>query len=155
MLLISILFLLLPALLVWAAVNDALSRLIPNGVVAALALTFPAAALLAGWPSSLVAAHFACGAVVCAATFGLFSLGVFGGGDAKLFSAAALWFGWDWIAAFTIATSLFGGVLALLYVLPRLIGGRGQAPATLPYGLAIAAGGLYLFPDWAIWLANS
>lgn len=154
--LLQAVLLMFPALLVWAAASDFLTRLIPNATVAALAAGFLAAAPLLGFSAQAFFLHFLCAACVLTGGFFLFNAGWIGGGDAKLFSAAALWLGWDWLAVFALATSLFGGLLALAYViLPRLSPTPATPPATIPYGVAIAAAGLYLFPEWTIWLRQS
>ncbi len=146
--------LLLPALLVWAASGDFLTRIIPNALAVALAAAFIAMALGTGWPPALILSHASCAAIMLAAGFALFGGGVIGGGDAKLFAAAALWFGWEWIAPLAVATSLFGGILAVVYLtVPRLA--NAGRPASLPYGVAIAAAGLYLFPEWMLWASRA
>jgi prepilin peptidase CpaA len=148
--------LLFPAILALAASHDVVSRIIPNPLVAGLGLGFFAAAGVSGLPHSAIAAHAGCGFVVLAGGLLLFARGVAGGGDAKLAAAVALWLGWELLAAFLIATSLFGGGLAVLYLLLRLARGESgerRAP-TLPYGAAIAAAGLYLFPGSALALAS-
>ena len=106
--------------------------------------------------------------------FFLFARNWMGGGDVKLISVGALWAGPALLPEFLIVTSLVGGVQALASVLrlPTLVmaslpfgfaqlaphtatnaapttasGGNANQPTkkrTLPYGVAIAAGGLYV-----------
>ena len=54
------------------------------------------------------------GAVMLIAGFALFAAGIFGGGDAKLLAASALWFGWPGIARYIFVVALLGGLLALV-----------------------------------------
>jgi prepilin peptidase CpaA len=94
----------------------------------------------------------------------MFSLGLIGGGDAKLASATALWLGWDVLMNYGLVTAIFGGALsiALLAIrkvpLPRLLLdhkwiARLHSPETgIPYGVALAAGGLVVYPESLVWL---
>lgn len=142
----------LPVLLVWAAAGDIVTRAIPNTVVLLLAVCFGVFALAAGIPAVQVVAHLACAGMVLACGFFLFTRGLIGGGDAKLLAAAALWFGFDSLLPFFAATALAGGVLSLAWLAMSAASmqmGRTTALARdIPYGAAIAAGALAVFPDW-------
>ncbi len=142
----------LPVILVWAAAVDILTRAIPNTVVLLLAACFALFAVAAGMPLAQVAAHAACASAVLLFGFLLFSLSVVGGGDAKLLAAASLWFGFETLLPFLAATALAGGVLSLAYLAFSAVRvGLGQDVSiarTVPYGAAIAAGGLAVVPDW-------
>lgn len=145
------------AVFVWAALSDARRYLIPNAASVLLAALFAVYAfavpegVLSG-PSIL--AHAATGAVVFGLGAGLFYAGIMGGGDVKLFAAAALWAGPERIADALLATALAGGVLGVAMLAVRRLTSR-AAPtpsgetavsavdARLPYGIAIAAGGLW------------
>jgi prepilin peptidase CpaA len=144
--------LLFPVLLVFAASHDLMTRLIPNPLVVALVAAFPFAALAVGLPLLTVALHILCCVTVVGLGFGLFAGGYIGGGDAKLFGATALWLGWDMLPALILTTAISGGLLALAYLAVYALMPKkrdAQAP-TLPYGCAIAASGLYLFPQWLL-----
>jgi prepilin peptidase CpaA len=138
------------ALLLVAAVSDIIRRRIPNWVVLgliglyALALVFGVAP--SGWLSGLGAA-----AIVLVVTYGLYHFGVIGAGDAKLFSAAALFLGLTNLASFALMTVLVGGLMAVgvLIVHPKRVmrglTARGRAEGAgrgIPYGVAIAIGGI-------------
>lgn len=157
------------ALLVIAAVGDARARRIPNWLTGSVAALYPVYVLTSptavAWPMALGVA----GAIFVVG-FLLFALHALGGGDVKLIAAASLWAGLDHLALFALVTGLAGGVLALACLLLRarsgVIGaplaaldmawsgparpsaaGAGGAAAssergTVPYGIAIAAGGL-------------
>lgn len=134
------------AIFLAAAVTDLRSRRIPNGLALALAALGLARMVLAvpetgAAPSGdllAAAAVFAVGALA-------FHLGVLGGGDVKLMAAGALWTGAALADEFLMTTLLAGGVLALVYVtrgvVSRFRTGE-RADLTLPYGIAIAAGGV-------------
>ncbi|MGD9536194.1 MAG: prepilin peptidase [Alphaproteobacteria bacterium] len=145
------------ALLVYAAASDARRYLIPNWVSVALVLLFAPYALLspapADWQGGLIVAGIA-----FAVGLGLFSLRLVGGGDVKLIAACALWAGFGLVLPFLVITSLAGGALALGLMLARtLVAKRRGVPASaaeggvipvmrqrVPYGLAIAAGGIFI-----------
>ena len=138
------------ALLLIAAATDIVRRRIPNWTVLALVGLYVIAGVLgvapSTWLSSLAAA-----AIVLVVTYALYHFGVFGAGDAKLFSAVALFMGLSNLASFALLTVLVGGLMALgvLVLHPKRAmrgltaagraegGGRG-----IPYGVAIALGGI-------------
>ena len=137
---------LLTAILIVAAVNDIRTRKIPNWtVLAALALFIPWAVVHPlSWDGWAVAA----GVLAFAVSFGLYSAGLIGAGDSKLFTAVALFAGLGHLAVLALATALVGGVIALLSLVlrpPRALvmvklKGKGDFGAGVPYGVAIAAG---------------
>jgi prepilin peptidase CpaA len=72
-----------------------------------------------------------------------FHFGLMGGGDVKLLAAGALWLGTPALASYLLLTVLSGGALALLFLVREGLAGRSAgARASLPYGLAIATGGI-------------
>lgn len=142
-------------LLVWAAVSDFTRYIIPNRLCAAIVLLYPAWAMLSpqtDWAGAILVALavFAIGAA-------LFGAGLMGGGDVKLMAAAALWAGPMLVLPFLFITAAAGGVLALVMLSPfgMLIphaptalfrdGIRPKrAKQSMPYGIAIAASGLFV-----------
>jgi prepilin peptidase CpaA len=155
----SVLLLLFPAGLLAAAVKDVTSFTIPNWLCAGLALGFAPAALAAGASLGLLGAHALVGAAALAAGFLLFMTGACGGGDAKLIAACALWLGWPALVPFLVWTAAAGGLIALGLLIARRTPlaacarggpawlGRLVSERDLPYGLAIAVGGLLAFPQ--------
>ncbi|MBT3071525.1 prepilin peptidase [Rhodomicrobium sp. Az07] len=145
----------LPVLLVWAAAVDLLTRVIPNRLVLVLATCFAVFALIAGLDAARVASHAGCALLVLVCAYALYAASLLGGGDAKLLAVASLWIGPDALLPFLAGTALAGGVLALVYLAADLAGDvlrsdavtRNHATA-IPYGAAIAAGGLAVMPDW-------
>jgi prepilin peptidase CpaA len=113
---------------------------------------------LAGWALGTlsfvaVGLALACTAVVFAAGAAAFAAGALGGGDVKLLAAASLFAGTGLISDFLLVTALAGGVLGVAVLAGAPI--SPVAPAAdatlrtrlrrgLPYGPAIAAGGLWV-----------
>ncbi len=146
------------ALVCYGAWTDARTLRIPNTVSLVLLAAFLPAAVLAGIGMEAIAWHLGGGVLVLVVGFALFAFNLFGGGDAKLLGACALWVGWDDLVFFVIAVVLVGGVLSLLVILLRK--GLGLWPDWLvqsaeglftpnkavPYGIAIAAGAMMTVP---------
>jgi len=147
------------ALFVWAATTDFRSFQIPNRISVSLVALYPAF-LLAGpttpnWQLAGIAAAFAM--IVFVVGFGMFVMGWMGGGDVKLLSATALWAGPGAILPFLIVVVLASMLLSLVIAVRTLteqsvplreaVVGLRFAPLmklTVPYGAAIAVGGLYV-----------
>jgi prepilin peptidase CpaA len=155
----------LPALAVVAAVSDLMTMTIPNRLVLAVVAAFAVAAGVTGMSLHDVALHVAACAVVLAIGILLFAPGWIGGGDAKLAAALALWLGFDPLLAWFALFALFGGALTVAVVLyrgqllpPRLLNvewlARLHHPKSgVPYGVALSAGTLLLWPTTA-WFAK-
>ena len=100
-----------------------------------------------------IALALACAAVVFGVGIAAFAAGALGGGDVKLLAAASLFAGPGLIADFLLVTALAGGVLGAAVFAGAPIGPPAPAADTairtrlrrgLPYGPAIAAGGLWV-----------
>ncbi|MEJ2117740.1 MAG: prepilin peptidase [Alphaproteobacteria bacterium] len=160
----SLPFALFPALMTFAGAFDFLTLSIPNRVSLAIAFAFFPVAILAGLPLEAMALHLSCALVTLAFGFALFAGGWFGGGDAKLFAAAALWIGWEQILAYGVAVAIIGGALAIVYVMLRMLPARYTAPPgrwaasirqlELPYGVALAGAALAISPHVA-WMTTA
>ena len=154
-----------PGVLALAASMDLVTMTIPNRICASLAIGYFVVALAAGVPPGAVLVNVSCAAAVLAAMFALFALGVIGGGDAKLAAATSLWLGWGTMLDFGVTTAIYGGVLTLfiLYgrrlVLPlwlsrhQWIARLHDSKTGVPYGIALAAAGMMLYPNTQIWRA--
>jgi prepilin peptidase CpaA len=154
----AIRLLLFPALIAFAASSDLLTMTISNRISMALAGGFLALAAINGMSLHDLALHAGAGALVLATGFACFSFGWIGGGDAKLAAATALWFGFTYLLDYLVYASLFGGALTLLLIQFRLL----PLPAALarhqwimrlhekgggvPYGIALAAAALMVYP---------
>lgn len=142
--------------LVWAAVSDVRHYMIPNRIPVILGVGFLIMGLFLKTPFLLGGA--ATGALVLLVGAALFGRGLMGGGDVKLLAAMALWSGPTMLAPFALVTSLTGALLAavmlspLKAVLPRppeRVRPAGDKPVSavsqpMPFGVAIAAGGLWV-----------
>ncbi len=160
------LLVLFPALMAFAAVSDLLTMTIPNRVAILLCAGFLAMAFALGLPIEAIGSHALAGLFVLALTFALFAAGWIGGGDAKLSAATALWMGWDNLAEYAIHATLIGGALTLVIVqarrwpLPRMLQSQAWvvrlhgANNGVPYGIALAAAGLLIYPDTRLWLTG-
>ncbi|MGF6176089.1 A24 family peptidase [Ensifer sp. 4252] len=152
-------FVVFPFCLAFAAFSDLFTMTIPNRVSVILLLAFFLVAPVSGLGLTEIGLHVAGAAVVFAVCFVLFALNVMGGGDAKLLTAGAIWFGLtSSLVAFLIYVSFFGGLLTLAILLLRAQESRILAigipvpqllltAKKIPYGVAIAAGGLVAYPD--------
>ncbi|MEM8569596.1 MAG: prepilin peptidase [Pseudomonadota bacterium] len=141
-------------LLVLAAAFDLRERTIPNGICVALAAVGVVRLLIL--MSSLETGAMLGGLLDVIASgclffvgAGLFAAGCLGGGDVKLQAAAALWLGWQQVPEFLFAMTVSGGVLALVFLASHTFARASEGPSAnpdmpkLPYGFAIAVGGLF------------
>lgn len=130
--------------LVWAAVSDIRERRIANWLtlgIAAGAPLFWIASGMAVWPD--MAIQVALAFAVFWACAGLFALGLFGGGDVKLLGAIALWLTPLAFVDLLLVMGIVGGAIAVGFVVRRVVF-KPKTPGTLPYGVAITAGALWV-----------
>jgi len=157
-----------PLCMIFATFYDLFTMTIPNKITLCLVASFAIFAPLAGmgWETALW--HVGVAIAVLIVGFGLFSLGVMGGGDAKLIAASALWFGTAFTLPYLLAASVLGGLLTLLIVIAR----RVMLPNKLlsvgwiarlldkkqgiPYGAALGPAALYVFAGspWMIFITT-
>jgi prepilin peptidase CpaA len=151
--------LLFPALMAFAAASDLVSMTISNKISVGLLGGFVVLGAATGMSLEDMVMHFAAAGTVLAVSFGLFAIGVIGGGDAKLATATALWLGFEQLPAYVLVTAMLGGVLTLLMLqfrlmaLPPVLQGQEWAErlhrkdAGVPYGLALAGAALLVYPQ--------
>lgn len=154
-----------PAVLALAASMDLITMTIPNRVCAAVAIGYLVLAVAIGVPFSAILINLSCAAAVLAVMFALFAFGVIGGGDAKLAAAISLWLGWGMILDYGVTTAIYGGALTLLILVGRRlvlpvwlsrhawIARLHDSKSGVPYGIALAAAGMMLYPHTQIWQA--
>lgn len=152
-------FIVLPLCLAFAAFTDLFEMTIPNRVSAILLGSFFLIAPFSGLGWHEIGMSLVAGAAVFAVCFGLFAFNIMGGGDAKLLTAASVWFGFGMpLVGFLAYVAYVGGILTLLIVLIRAKSTTVLAmglpiPDSLlmakkvPYGIAIAIGGFMAFPE--------
>ena len=147
-------------LLLYVATIDVATRSIRNDICLALALLGIASQL----PNSMqVAESLISAAILFLLLFVLYMRGGIGGGDVKLLTALAVGFPPTGVIQLLTITALAGGVLALVHLLMRLLPYPRLAPAgsslvrrvyaverwrhlrhaPLPFGVAIASGGIW------------
>jgi prepilin peptidase CpaA len=160
-----LLFLSFPAALAFAGAMDLFTMTIPNRITIGLIIGFVVAAIAVplGWDA--IASHVGAGLLMLVIGIGMFSLGLLGGGDAKLLAGAALWFGFEGLMQYLLLVAIAGGLLVIVLLLYRSIAPPlwlcrqewamrlHQKAGGVPYGIALAAGGLWLYPSTP-WLAN-
>ena len=151
-------FLIFPLCMAVAALSDLFTMTIPNRVSVILLGAFVIVAPLAGLGVATIGMHLIAGAIVFSVCFALFALNIMGGGDAKLLTASAVWFGFNSsLFEFVIYVSIFGGLLTLLILMMRkqenaiLASGLPVPPLLftakkIPYGIAIGLGGFLAYP---------
>ncbi len=139
--------------LAFAAASDLRHRRIPNWTVLALIGLFVIWAV-ARSGEGLVSALEA-GGLALAISVAFYAFKIMGAGDSKLFTAVALFAGMDYLLLLVIATTLTGGVMALISLASRprralvmfSLRGKGDWGRGVPYGVAIAVGGAVIM--WA------
>ncbi len=155
----------LPGAVAFAAAMDLFTMKIPNRISAVLVLAFFPLAALAGLGAWDMLSHLGAGVLMLAIGIILFIPGWFGGGDAKLMAAIALWIGFDALPLYILYVAIAGGIIAGAFSaarsvpLPRMFLGEAWAlrlhrtDGGIPYGLALAAGALLVYPH-TIWFAS-
>ncbi|MCX7586396.1 A24 family peptidase [Phenylobacterium sp. 58.2.17] len=138
----------LSGVLICVAVGDIMDRRIPNAAVLAVV------ALFALWALADRGASLGTGLAAAAIGFGVgfvfYLMRIMGAGDVKLFAAVALFTGLGYLHLFALATVLAGGAMAVVALAARprralvmfTLKGRGDFGRGIPYGVAIAVGGL-------------
>jgi prepilin peptidase CpaA len=147
-----------PLLIVMAGISDYFTLKIPNWVNGLIAFSVIPFVLLSGMPLDVFAWHVAAGVAAFIVGYMMFAGGLIGGGDAKMLAACALWIGWDGLMQFAFYTAMAGGVLATIVTVWRHMADKTGQEKTgwaknflsetpkLPYGIAIAVGGVVVFP---------
>src|SRR5579864_385126 len=139
--------------LVIAAVSDIRRRRIPNWTVLAVIGLFVVLAVAQQGQGVISALEAA--AVAFAITVALYAFRIIGAGDSKLFTAVAFFAGLGYLPHLVVATTLAGGVVALVSLAARpqralamfTMRGKGDWGPGIPYGVAIAIGGAVIM--WA------
>lgn len=144
-------------LMAWAAYCDFARMEIPNRIPLAIAGIYFVHVFLTPVPVAPLGGFLTAAGLFIGGAL-LFHFGAMGGGDVKLMAAVGLWAGPDLIFGFLVIVGFAGGLLALVACTPlRFILGHAAANLTprgggavslpkgaLPYGLAIAAGGVFV-----------
>ena len=140
----------LTGVLLWAAASDALTRKIPNASVIAVLGLFVVWSFLS--PLADLTGALVAGVIAFIVFYALYAFKVIGAGDTKLFAAVALFAGLAYLGSFSLATVLAGGAMAVVTIASRPqralvmfnLRGRGDFGRGIPYGCAIAFGGIVM-----------
>ncbi|MTI17179.1 peptidase [Rhodobacteraceae bacterium RKSG542] len=157
---LAALMVLFPLLMLYAAFSDLFTMTIPNKISLLLLAGFVVLAFAIPLPIKDVGLHLLIGFCVLAAGFGLFALGVMGGGDAKFAAGIALWLGYSSVTiAFLLQMAIYGAILTLVLLVFRsvpVIPAFAQRydwvlklhdkKTGIPYGIAIAIAALQVYP---------
>ena len=148
--------------MIFAGLRDLTTMTIPNWLTLTLVVVFFVAAAMTSMPLGEIGLHTVVGFVALLVGMVLFARGWIGGGDAKLMAAVALWVGWAQALPYFVVASIFGGALTLAILgyrnlpLPAFVMRHDWAMRLhdrtegVPYGLALAAAALLIFPDTEI-----
>ena len=134
----------LATLLVCAAFTDLRRRQIDNGLNVVIVLGAPLFWWASGmtlWPGVGIQIGLAMGVFVVLA--GLFAIGAMGGGDVKLLTALALWFDPVSFLQLLMVMAIVGGLLTIFMGAWHVMR-RHKDRLAIPYGVAIAAGGIWI-----------
>ncbi len=137
------LMVLLGVLMIAAAISDLRSRTISNelnAAIALLAIPFWIASGLAAWPD--VPIQFGAAFAVFLVFAGLFAIGAMGGGDVKMIGAVMLWIPLPLFMPTLTVMAVGGGILSAIMLIYMKLRPSEKA-AEVPYGVAIAAAGLW------------
>lgn len=159
-------------LVVTAAYTDIMKLRIPNILPILIAFSFALALGIDHVADTNVfqspLSHLIAGVSVFAVMLILFFMRLFGGGDAKLIPAVALWVGLQGLPVFLMITTIVGGLLAVFSIFlrktkigqtlltkllhyPKLtdgwFGAMAKGETVIPYGIAIAIGTFAAFRD--------
>jgi prepilin peptidase CpaA len=151
----------LAVLLIAAAMDDLRSFRIPTHVVVGIAALYPAHVLSSPqsvpWVMALIFS-----AIIFAVGFGFYAIKEMGGGDVKLMAAVALWAAPNYLMTFLIITLVVAMLLAFAnafraasaesratqkFSVGATVANLRHVPIfkmQIPYGVGIAAGGLYV-----------
>ena len=157
--------LIFPAAMAFAGAMDLFTMTIPNRISIVLVGAFVVAAGMMGIGWWAFASHVGAGLLMLSIGISMFALGWLGGGDAKLLAATALWLGFDHLLPYLLLAGMAGGVLSIAVLayrrlLPPLWLARQEwamrlhhAKTGIPYGIALAAAGLHVFPSTVLFTA--
>lgn len=160
----SVLLIIFPILMAYAASSDMLTMRIANWLVAALVLSYFILAALAGVSLNEMAMNAAAAGIVLVFSFAFFVFGWIGGGDAKLVAATALWLGFGLLLPYLVYAALLGGGLTLLilgirrYPLPTILAQHKwidrlhDTKSGVPYGIALAIAGLLVYSESTVFI---
>jgi len=140
--------------LVIAAATDLRRRQIDNTLNAAIALAAPLFWIASGFTLAQAGWQLATALLAFAILAGLFALRMMGGGDVKLLAALALWIKPLWFVQLLLVMAVVGGLLTVIFGAWH-VARRRKDKIAIPYGVAIAFGGLWTLASQYLPLAQA
>lgn len=138
---------LLAVLLLMAAWTDIKTRTISNELNATIALFGIVFWFIVGepvWPDLAIRIGVAVGIFMLFAM--LFMLKMMGGGDVKMIAALALWLPFNALVQMLAVMGVAGGAIAVFLLIRQKFRPNAERP-DIPYGVAIAIGGLWVIAN--------
>jgi prepilin peptidase CpaA len=138
---------LLIVLLLIASWTDIRTRTISNELNTAIAILAVIWWWLSGepiWPD--IASRIGIALIVFAIFAGLFAIRMMGGGDVKMIAALALWLPLPELMTMLIVMALAGGAITLFLII-RHRWRQNEGRPEIPYGVAIAIGGVWVIAN--------
>lgn len=129
--------------LIVAVESDIKSFVIPNKVSLVVMMSFIPYGLFTLSSADFIN-HGLSALIVFAVTFLLYLTKNFGAGDVKLLTALSLWAGPLWVIPMIFWVALTGGAVALIYMMKQKKEHTHKTKIKIPYGVAIAAGGIFV-----------
>jgi prepilin peptidase CpaA len=158
----AVAILLFPLLMAFAASSDLLTMRISNVLVLVLVVSFFVLALVLQLPLEVVVQNLIVAGVTLVVGFVFFAFRWIGGGDAKLAAATMLWIGLGELLPYLVYAALLGGALTMAIIairrwpLPerlaqlKWLDRLHDSKSGVPYGIALAAAGILVYTDTAI-----
>jgi prepilin peptidase CpaA len=149
--------------MIFAAFSDLLTFKIPNWIPIALLLAYLVCAVYLQFSFTQIGVDLLCALVVLVIALALFTFNLVGGGDAKLATASVLWIGPENLSSYGVVVALIGGVVTGIVIVFRfshvpdwlssspVFAQLADKTKGIPYGIALALGGLIVYPHTAIW----
>jgi prepilin peptidase CpaA len=140
-----------------SCVSDVRSLRIPNGHSLVILGCFVPAWLVFPEAFGSLGLHVAAAALMFVVTYGMFAMGMMGGGDSKLGSALALWGGLNGLVPFMFYMAVTGGILGLISIFIKKkkpfknpeagswFAQLQEGKNAVPYGVAISFGAVAAF----------
>lgn len=156
-----VILLFFPACMSAAIVFDFTSMRIPNRLCALLFAGYFGTTLWSHQSLHAASIHLSVFLCVLLVGFLLFFTGVMGGGDGKLMASTALWIGWNPILVdYLVLAGVLGGLVSLFALFTRSLSSYWPVPGwvpgwlteracKVPFGVALGASGIIVYPDLA------
>jgi len=149
--------------MIFAGAMDLFTMTIPNKISIVLILMFLLLAPFSGFGWFEFAMHISAGVLFLLIGFALFAFGIVGGGDAKLLAVVGLWLGFEHLYEYSVYAVVIGGVITIGILMMRKMvmpvwmvrqnwfSRLYHDQTGVPYGIALAAAALIIYPQ-TLWI---